>query len=59
MTSDDFSFNTLIRVCEKGDLPERALELLEAMQRQGMAPDLVTFSNFVKAQPSQDLFEAL
>jgi pentatricopeptide repeat protein len=32
------TFNALISACEKGQEPERALELFEAMQRQGVVP---------------------
>jgi len=35
------TYNTLISACEKGKQPERALELFEAMQRQGVVPDVM------------------
>ena len=33
------TWDSLISTCEKGKQPERALELLEAMQQQGVVPD--------------------
>ena len=33
--------NTLIRACEKGEQPEKALQLLEQMQRRGLDPDSI------------------
>ena len=35
------------RLCEKRRLPERALELLEAVQRHGVIPDVITYSSLI------------
>ena len=35
------TYSALISACEKGKQPERALELFEAMQRQGVVPNVM------------------
>ena len=47
-------------LCEKGKQPEWALELFEAMQRQGVVPDVIAYSALISAcekgkQPGQTL----
>ena len=42
-------FSALISACEKGKQPERALEMFQAMQRQGMVPDIITHSAVISA----------
>ncbi len=56
---------TALITCEKGKQPERALELIEAMQRQGLVPDVITYNALISAcekgkQPERalELFEA-
>ena len=39
---DVITYSALISVCEKGKLPERALELFRAMRRQGVVPNVFT-----------------
>ena len=34
------TYSTLISACEKGNQPEQALELLKAMQQQGVMPNV-------------------
>ena len=47
MVPNVITYNSLISTCEKGKQPERALELLEAMQRQGVLPDVITYSGLI------------
>ena len=42
MAVDAITNNALISTCDKGQQPERAPELLKAMQRQGMVTDVIT-----------------
>ena len=35
-------YSALISACEKGKQPERVLELFEAMQQQGVVPNIIT-----------------
>ena len=44
LVSDVITYNALISACEKDKQPERALELFEAMRRQGVVPDVITYS---------------
>ena len=39
--------NGLIRTREKGQQPERALELFEATQRQGVVPNVITCNSLI------------
>ena len=43
------TYSALISACEKGKQPERALELFEAMQRQGLVPDVITYNALISA----------
>ena len=36
------TYNALISACEKGTLPQRALQLLETMRDHGLLPNLIT-----------------
>ena len=38
--ADIITYNALSRACEKGQQPERALEVSEAMQQLGAVPDV-------------------
>ena len=44
MLSDVITYNALISACEKGNQPQQALQLFEAMRQQGMLPDVITHS---------------
>ena len=46
---DVITYNALISACEKGALPQRALQLLEAMLHQGLLPDGITYIALVSA----------
>ena len=37
---DVITYNAIISACEKGKKPERALELSEAVQQQGLLPNV-------------------
>ena len=41
--------NALIIACDKGQQPEQALELFQAVQRQGMMPNMITCSALISA----------
>jgi len=46
---DDITYNTLISACKKGTQPERALELFDAMERQGaLHCVLMTYEGYLK-----------
>ena len=52
------TYSALISACEKGDQPERALEMLEIMQQQGVVPGAITFNTLISTcekgeQPKQ------
>ena len=40
---DVITYSALTIACEKGALPQRALELLEIMLHQGLLPDVITY----------------
>ena len=42
MALDVVTYNALISACQKGKQPERALEVFEAMQRQGVVSNVIT-----------------
>ena len=39
----------MISAKEKGKQPERALEMLEAMQQEGVMPSVITYSTLISA----------
>ena len=43
MVPNVITYNALISACEKGKQPERALELFEALQQQGVLPNVITY----------------
>ena len=43
------TYNALISACEKGALPQRALQLLETMLHQGLLPDVITYNTLISA----------
>ena len=43
------TYNAVISACEKGEWPEKALELLEEMQHNGLEPDMITYSVVISA----------
>ena len=49
MVPEVITFSALISACEKGKQPGRALELFEAMQRQGVVPDVITYNALINA----------
>ena len=49
MRTNVITCNALISACEKGEELERALEVLEAMQQQDVAPSLITYSALISA----------
>ena len=60
------SYNALISACEKGKQPERAWEVFQAMQQQGLAQDVITYSALISAcekgkQPERawEVFQAM
>lgn len=64
MMPSPITYNALISACEKGKLPERALEIFKATQLQGVLPDIITFNALISAcgkQPGEalEVFEAL
>ena len=46
---DTAVYNTLINACAGAGDVERALETLEAMQEEGIAPDVITYTSLIKA----------
>ena len=46
------TYNALISACEKGKQPWRALEVFQALQRQGMVPEVFTHNalTLIKAE---------
>ena len=60
------TYNALISACEKGALPQRALELFGRMLNQGLLPNVITYFALVKdcergtlAQRAMQLLEAM
>jgi len=51
------TYNALISACGKGKQPERALELFEAMQRQGLVPNVITSNALMCASEGSHLWE--
>ena len=56
----------MISACEKGKQPERALEVFQAMQRQGVVPNVITYNAVISAcekgkQPERalEVFQAM
>ena len=43
------TYNAVISACKKGTLPQRALQHLEAMLRQGLLPNLITYNAVISA----------
>ena len=41
------TYSALISACEKSKQPERALQLFEAMKRQGVVPDVITCNSLI------------
>ena len=41
------TYNALISACEKGTLPQSALQLLEAMLHQGLRPGVIAYNALV------------
>ena len=46
---DVITNNALISACEKGTLPQRALQLTETMWDQGLLPDVITYNALTSA----------
>ena len=44
---DVITSSTLFGTCEKDKQPERALEMFQALQRQGVVPDFITFNALI------------
>lgn len=42
-------YNSLVSACEKGELPELAMKVFQAMQQQGMVLNEITCSSLVSA----------
>ena len=60
------TYSALISACEKGTLPQRALQLFEAMLYQGLLPNVITYSALITAcgngalpQRALQLFEVM
>ena len=43
------TYNALISACEKGTLPQSALQLLEKMLHQGLLPGVITYNALISA----------
>ena len=41
--------NIVISACEKGKQPERALEIFDMMQQQGIVPNVITYNALISA----------
>merc|ERR1712039_876525 len=42
------TYNALISACEKGALPQRALQLFETMLHQDLLPDVITYNALIQ-----------
>ena len=49
MVLDVITFTTMIRACRLVSQPERAMEILEAMRRQGIVPSLIAYSALIRS----------
>ena len=49
MVPEVITYSVVISACEKGKQPEWALEVFQAMQRQGMVPNVITYSAVISA----------
>ena len=49
MVPNLITFNAMISACQKGKQPERAVELLQAMQQQGVEPNTITYNAMISA----------
>ncbi len=47
LTKRSQTYSALISVFEKGNQSERGLEVFEAMQRQGVVPDVITYNSLI------------
>ena len=57
---DVITYNAWISACEKGKHPERELQVFEAVQQQGVVPNVVTYNPSISAcekgeHPGRDL----
>ena len=43
-----FTYNVLISACEKGKQPEPALEVIAAVEQQGMATQAITYNSLIE-----------
>ena len=43
MAPNVITYSALISACEKGKQPERAVELFDAMKRQSVVPNVITY----------------
>ena len=46
---DVITYCAVISACEKATLPQRALEIVEAMLHQGLLPKVITYSALISA----------
>jgi len=49
MVPDLIIYTTMISACRKGQRPEAALELFEAMKWQGIVPNEITYNAWISA----------
>ena len=47
MVPDVITHNALISACEKGEQPERALEVFVLLEQQGLVPDFITYDALI------------
>ena len=66
MVPEVITYNAVISACEKGKQAERALEVFQTMQWQGVVPNVITYSAVVSAsekgkQPERalEMFQAM
>ena len=48
LLADVITYNVCISACEKGSLPQRALQHLEAMMHQGLLLDMITDNALIR-----------